>query len=329
MARDGVQDYLMVRAVSDTVLNMALKRNLRLLLCGLSLCAALLQAQDEMPTWLLSQLAEGIADGPAALRADLARIAITEMAAEYAAEADQARHEMQRPGKQAELARWSSEVQKLADDYASLAETITQATPVEVTTGPDGSLYLHVAGQLVVASIPRMNEQAAFEQRVVTRFCALNRCADLVDVPMRATAATRPRARATTLWSFSQDAGPTCSSPDGLEFMYRNTDDLGKKRETCTRVVAELNALATAIETEIAAGARVDWQRLAIVTSADGDEQIILNSSGHTLSLSLPTLAARQELLKRVRPWLAAKVNGTPYTLVITHAEPLLAPAGR
>jgi hypothetical protein len=306
---------------------MALKRNLLLLLCGLSLYSAMLQAQDATPAYPLSQLAEGIADGPAVLRADLAQIALTEMAAEYANEAEQARHEMQRRGKKANLARWSGEVQKLADDYASLAETITQATPVAISTGPDGSLYLHVAGQLVVASIPRMNEQSAFERRVITRFCALNRCEDFMDAPVTAVPATRRRARATTLWSFSQAAGPTCSSPDGLVFMYRNTEDLGQKRETCARVVAELNALATAIKTEIAGGARVDWQRLSIVTSADGDEQVILNSTGHTLRLSLPTLAARQELLKRIRPWLTAKVNGTPYTLVITHAEPLLAPA--
>lgn len=306
---------------------MVLKRNLLLLLCGLSLCATLPQAQDQMPTYLLSQLAEGIADGPAALRADLAQIALTEMAAEYANEAQQARQEMRRRGKKANLGRWSGEVQKLADDYASLAMTITQATPVDISTGPDGSLYMYVAGQLVVASIPRMNEQSAFERRVVTRFCALNRCADLVDLPLTAAPATRRRARAKTLWSFSQDAGPTCSSPDGLVFMYPNTDDLGQKRETCARVVAELNTLASAIKTELAAGTRVDWQRLAIHTSADGDEQVILNGSGHTLRLSLPTLAARQELLKRIRPWLTAKVNGTPYTLVITHAEPLMAPA--
>lgn len=308
---------------------MALKQKLSLLLCGLSLCAALTQAQDATPTWLLSQLSESIADGPATLRTDLARIALTEMAAEYANEAEQARYEMQRRGKKKSLGRWSGEVQKLADDYASLAESITLATPVALSTGPDGSLYLQVAGELVVVSIPRMNEQYAFEQRVVTRFCSLNRCEDLMDVPVRAATATRPRARATTLWSFSQDAGPTCSSPDKLVFMYRNTDDLGRKRETCTRVVAELNALASAIKTEIASGTRVNWQRLEIHTTADGDEQVILNGTGHYLMLPLPTLAARQELLTRVRPWLAAKVNGTPYTLVITHAEPLMAPDRR
>jgi hypothetical protein len=285
------------------------------------------QAQDATPSYLLSQLAEGIADGPATLRADLARIALTEMAAEYANEAEQARYEMQRKGKNASLARWSGEVQKLADDYASLAETIMPATPIDIRTGPEGSLFLHVAGQLVVVSIPRMNEQAAFERQVVTRFCELNRCADLVDVvPLEAAPAKRERARATTLWSFSQDAGPTCSSPDGLVFMYRDTDNLGQKRETCARVVGELNALATAIAADIATGARVDWQRLAIHTTADGNEQVILNSTGHSLYLSLPTLAPREELLKRVRPWLTAKVNGTPYTLVITHADQQLAP---
>ena len=80
----------MVTTVSATVLYMTRKRNLLFLLCGLSLCAPLLQAQEGMPTYPLSQLAEGIADGPAALRADLAQITLTEMAAEYAREAQQA-----------------------------------------------------------------------------------------------------------------------------------------------------------------------------------------------------------------------------------------------
>jgi len=298
-----------------------------LLMGALSLCPVMPRAQEKIPDYLLGELAGGIADGPAPLRADLARIALTEMAAEYARDAERARQEMQRQGTTAKLARWSGEVQKLADDYAGLAETITQATPVETGTGPEGSLFLRVAGQMVVVSIPRLNEQAAFERQIVTRFCSLNRCADLMDVPVQATPAGRPAARATTLWSFSQDAGPVCSSSDGLEFMFRSTDDLGQKRETCARVVGELNALATAMETEIAAGARVDWQRLEIHTPADGDELVILNATGHPLRLSLPALATRPELLQLVRPWLAAKVHGTRYTLVVTHAEQLLAPA--
>ncbi|UCC57188.1 MAG: hypothetical protein JSU75_05535 [Gammaproteobacteria bacterium] len=303
------------------------KRTLLIFLCALSLCAPLLPAQEQMPSYALSQLAEGIADGPAVLRSDLAQIALDEMALEYAREAEQARTEMRRWKKKASLARWSGEVQKLADHYADLAVTITPATPIDIRTGPDGSLYLHVAGQLVVVTIPRMNEQYAFEQQIAARFCEINHCADLVDEPVPAVPAKRPVLRAKTLWSFSQDAGPTCSSPDGLEFMYRNTDNLGQKRETCARVVGELKVLAKAIEGEIATGARVDWQRLAIHTLAEGGEQVILNGTGDTLVLSLPTLAPRPELLKRIRPWLTAKVNGTPYTLVILHAEQLLAPA--
>lgn len=300
-----------------------------LLLCGLSLGSAMLPAQDTTPALPLGQLAEGIASEPAALRADLARIALTEMAAAYAGEAKQARHEIQRSEDRAKLARWSSEVQKLADEYAGLAEILTETTPIEIGTGPEGSLFLHMADQLVVVSIPRLNEQAAFERQIVKRFCSLYRCEDLMDVPLIPPPAAGRVTSATTRWSFRQDAGPTCSSPDGLEFVYRNTDGLGQKRETCTRVVTELNALASAIETEIAAGTRVDWQRLAILTSADGDERVILNGTGQYLRLSLPALAPRRELLERVRPWLAAKVTGATYTLVITHAEQLMAPAGR
>jgi hypothetical protein len=225
------------------------------------------------------------------------------------------------------LARWSLEVQNLADQYSNLAETITPETPIDIRNGPEGSLFLQVAGRLVVVSIPRLNDQPAFERQVVTLFCARYRCEDLMEVAQLPAPAAGPVTRTATLWSFSQDAGPTCSSPDGLEFMFRNTNDLGQKRETCTRVVAELDALARAIEREIAAGTRVDWQRLAIHTLDDGTQQVVLNGTGHSLRLSLPTLAPRPELLKGVRPWLAAKVNGTPYTLVITHAEQRMAPA--
>jgi hypothetical protein len=302
------------------------KRTFPILLCALALCAPLLPAQEGMPNYPLSQLAQGLADEPGLLRADLARIALDEMAMEYAREAEQARAEMRRGRKKSSLARWSGEVQKLADHYAELAATLTEATPIDIRTGPDGSLYLHLGGQLVVVTIPRMNEQFAFEQRIANRFCSLNHCADLVDEPLEIQPAKRPVLRATTLWSFRQDSGPTCSSPDGLEFMYRNTDDLAQKRETCARVVGELDALAKAIESEIASGTRVEWQRLAIHSQAGGGEQVILNGTGHTLLLSLPTLAPRPELLIRVRPWLAAKVNGTPYTLVLMHAEQLMAP---
>jgi hypothetical protein len=299
-------------------------RKLFLLFTGcLSLHTTLLQAQ-QTPAYSLNQLAVRVADEPVPLQSDLARIALTELAAVYADEAEQARYEMRHRAKKPASRRWSVAVQKLADDYAALAESVMPSTTIQVNIGPEGSLYLQLDGKMVVVSSPRMNEQSAFEQRVVERFCNLNRCADLLDTPVLPVPAKTRITRATTLWSFSQNAGPACISRDGLEFMFKNSDNLVQKRDTCARVVAELNILAAALAQEIATGTRVDWRQLAVHARVDGDEQVIFDGTGHYLRLPLPTLAPRRALLKRVRPWLAAKATGTPVTFVILNAGPLL-----
>jgi len=301
-----------------------------LLLCGLPPCAALAQrATPATPMYRLGGLAANIADGPAPLRADLARVAIDELATAYADEAARARRDKRSRTHQADLRRWAAAVEALATDYAALAASILPDTPVEVSIGPEGSLYLIVAGRPVIASDPRMREQAAFEQRVIVRFCELNRCDDLLDEPVAAPAFAPDAGTDKVLWSFSQQAGPVCSSTDGLEFQFLNMDNLGSKREACARTTAELNALAAAIAREVAGGIRVDWNRLVIQHLPDGDEQVILNGDGDYLRLALPTLVARQNLFTLVLPWLAAKVNGQHYTLVVLNAGRLLAPAGQ
>jgi len=301
-----------------------------LLLCALPPCAAPAQyATPDAPVYRLSGLAANIADGPAPLRADLARVAIDELAMAYADEAARARRDKRNRTQQADLRRWAAAVEALASDYAALAASILPDTPVEVRTGPEGSLYLIVAGRPVIASDPRMREQAAFEQRVIARFCELNLCDDLLDEPVAVPAVMPDAAAATVQWSFSQQAGPVCSSDDGLEFQFLNMDNIGSKREACARTTAELSALAAAVAREVAGGIRVDWNRLVIQHLPEGDEQVILNGEGDYLRLALPTLVARQELFALVLPWLAAKVNGQHYTLVVLNAGRLLAPAGR
>jgi hypothetical protein len=303
------------------------------LLGGLLVCTAPTRAQQAAhpaPAYRLNRLAANIADGPAMLRADLARIAIDELAMAYADEAARARRDKRRRAQQSDLWRWAAAVEGLAAEYSALAATITFDTPVEINVGPDDDLHLVVAGRSVVVGNPRMREQAAFEQRVIARFCELNLCRDLLDepdLPVTATAAARRHAE--PQWSFSQQAGPVCSTDDGLEFQFRNMEDIGRKREACARVAAELNTLAMAIAQDVAGGIRVDWNRLVIQHLPDGDEQVILNGEGDYLRLSLPLLVARQELINVVRPWLAAKVSGQRYTLVVLNAGRLLAPPGR
>jgi len=289
-------------------------------------------AQDTTPAPAASQinrLAAALVDAPAALRADFAVAAITEMVADYNAEASRARRETRGRDREHDLARWSGAVDAYAAELTATAENITAETPIRVTIGADTSISLDIDGKPVLVSSPRVREQSRFEERVLNRFCAQYPCEDLIaeyHPPQPAPAAARDTE---TVWSFSQQAGPACSTSDGLEFQFRDMKNLGEKRESCARIVSELNALAAALAWHIANGTRVDWNRLAI-QAPPGDEEehrVELNAGGDTIRLPLPALAAATPLFELVRPWLAAKAAGQPhYRLVVLNADELMAP---
>jgi hypothetical protein len=117
-----------------------------------------------------------------------------------------------------------------------------------------------------------------------------------------------------------------CSTDDGLVFQFRDTSDLDRKRRACNQVVAELNALATLLAMETAHGTRIDWNRLSIRTIPGGDRQIItLNGNGETAILALPALAKATSMFRQLRPWLAARIDGNSYRLVIINSGQLMA----
>lgn len=307
-------------------MNIRLQFTVVLLGC-LALASTLARDAWSVPVSRLNELALAIVDEHVVMHTDLAQIALNELAATYEDEATRARQDARanKPG----LWRWAAAVQNLATEYRTLAGSITMSTPIDIGIGPENSLFLTIDGRLVAVSSPRMNEQAAFERKIITQFCALNRCEDLLAAPMAAAAAPDiDHHNGNTRWSFSQNTGPVCASTDGLQFQFTSMENLGRKRQVCALTVAELDALATAIAGEVTDGARVDWNRLAIHSLADGDEQVTINGVGHYVRLPLPILAERRELLELVRPWLAAKVRGAPYTFVVLHAGRLLGPPG-
>jgi hypothetical protein len=276
----------------------------------------------------LNDLALAVANGHIMLRVDLAQIALTELAATYDDEARRARQDMRTRAKKPGLGRWSAEVQSLAEDYRALAESISQYTTIDINIGAENSLYLTIDGRLVAVSSPRMNEQSAFEQNIIAQFCALNRCEELLEMPMAAAAKTVADRAGTTRWSFSQNAGPVCEGTDGLQFQFSNMDNLGRKRDVCARTVTELNTLTAALATKLEFGVRIDWERIMIRSLPGGEEQVTLNREGDYIQQSLPTLAQRRDLFRLVRPWLAAKAKGTPYPMVVLNAGRLLGEPG-
>jgi len=273
----------------------------------------------------LSSLARALVDAPADMRADFAWIVIAEMATTYAEEAARARRESAWGKDRRGLLRWSNAVEAFADDLAALSDTIDSTTPVDIRTGPDNSIYLYVDGRPVIVNSPRGTGQVDFERRVQESFCRLQAC-DSLDLepseplPQVGTRADAPR------WSFSQQAGPVCLTDDGLEFQFGDMANLGRHREICAQVIAELNDLVDAIAVQQSQGVRVDWNYLVVRPLAgETGQRVVLNGTGGEVRMALPVLATRPDLFRVVRPWLAAKAGGGSYHLVVINAERLFA----
>ena len=273
----------------------------------------------------LSSLARALVDAPPPMRADFAWIVIAEMAATYAEEATRARRESTRGKDRRGLLRWSNAVEAFAEDLAALSGRIDSTTPVDIRAGPDNSVYLYVDGRPVIVNSPRGAVQVEFERRVQESFCRLQACDSLVFEPPEPVPLARTRAPAPR-WSFSQQAGPVCLTDDGLEFQFRDMVNLQRHREICAQVIAELRGLAGAIAAQQSQGVRVDWNDLVIRPLAgETGQRVILNGAGGEVRLALPALAARPDLFRIVRPWLAAKAGGGSYHLVVINAERLFA----
>jgi hypothetical protein len=302
------------------------------LLCCLSSGLAMArQAAAALPpapaTSQINRLAVALVDAPGAVRADFAVAAIAEMVVDYNEEAVRARREARDHGRDRDLGRWAVAVDAYAAELTAIANGVTAETPIRVAIGADDSISLDIDGRPVLVSSPRVREQSAFEERVLNRFCYLHPCADLI-ADYRHLEPAVSTMDAETYWSFSQQAGPSCSTGDGLEFQFRNMQDLRQKREACRDIVRELNALAVSLAWNLSNGGRIDWNRLTI-HPAPGEEahQVELASDGSTIRLALPALAATTRLFELVRPWLAAKAGGQPaYRLVIINADELMAP---
>lgn len=279
------------------------------------------------PASQINRLATALADAPSELRADFAMAAITEMVAGYNEEALRARREARGRAGSRDLGRWSLAVDAYAAKLTMIADRVHADTPIGITIGADNIIILDIDGRPVLLSSPRVREQSAFEERVLERFCYQHPCEELIagyQPPQVAEATRDPE----IVWTFSQQAGPTCSTSDGLEFQFRTMQDIGEKRAICANIVRELNLLATTLAWHIANGARIDWNRLVILGSpGEAEQQIELGTGGETLRLPLPSLIETPRLFELVRPWVAAKANGQPqYRLVVLNADELMAP---
>ncbi len=274
----------------------------------------------------LSQLAMALGDAPGPLRSDFAVIAIAQMAEAHSAEAERARREATRLAQQRDPRRWAGAVDAYAAELLGIAGRITPETSLDIKIGPANTVYLVVDGTPVMVNGPLASQQTAFEQQIIERFCGFYSCDELLAGYQAPLPPSRPDT-SVTQWSFSQRAGPVCSTADGLEFQFRDMENLAGHREACARIVAELDTLAGGIVRSRASGIRVDWDHIAIqALPGSARHQVRLNPAGAVIIAPLPGLAATPRLFTLLRPWLAARVSGGRYRLVVINADRHLAP---
>jgi len=266
-------------------------------------------------------LAVHLKDTPLEERADFALVALSELIDAYSRETAQARAELLRTGGNRDLSRWVRAVDDLILKLQGLLDALSPETPVQIIERDAETVYLIVDGSPVLLNGPRVSDRAMLEQRVVERFCSRNYCDDLFEDELpRATALAT--LASPPLWRFSDQGGPVCASGNGLELQFRSASDLRQKREICTRVVAELNSLVTALRGSVGDGKPVDWNYLAIHPDPGTDlQRVIFNAAGDYLLLSLPSLSGAEQFFRASLPWVAARVEDKSYNLVILNAE--------
>jgi len=282
---------------------------------------------------LLVQIAVVVEDSPLPMRRDFAWLAMTEMASIYKAEANRARLEARHTARASDAARWAAAVEDYAAKMQAMADSITSTTPIEIIIGANSSINLYVDGEPVIVTGAISGQQGDYEQRVMEQFCVLYLCERLLadfnlPVPETTAAITKKRSSNAAYWSFSQYAGPVCMTDDGLEFQFREMSGMKQKRAACSRIVAELYDLVHALARMRDQGSMVDWRALQISPIADSEEHRVMLNTSAEIRLSLPGLAASKDLLRIVRPWLAARVNGKEFHLVVLNAGDLLQGVG-
>jgi hypothetical protein len=306
-----------------------------LLVLGMSPVQALARgtvsgAPDGQP--LLVQIAMVIEDSPLPMRRDFAWLAMSEMANMYTEEANRARLETRHTARARDTARWAASVDAYAARIKAMADSITDATPVEISIGAGGSVNLFVGGEPVIVTGVFTGQQAAYEQQVIEQFCVLYLCERLLtefelSVPDTKVIAKKRRRNA-AYWSFSEYAGPVCMTDDGLEFQFREMSGIIQKRAVCSQIVAELYDLVYVLARKHKQGIMVDWGALEInpIAGSEG-HQVVLNSSDD-IRIPLPGLAASKDLFRVVRPWLAARAKGQEFHLVVLNAGHLMQGVG-
>ncbi len=272
-------------------------------------------------TTSIQQLALSLARQPEA-KAAFAVDALSEMATSLQAETALARQQARGIDSARSLRRWIAAVDGYTAQILALAGSIDIGTPVALSVGKDNGLFIVVRGQSIMLSAPRRELQSSLEQMVINRFCSHHPCDD--SLRSRATATQVGVAASQPRWSFSDGAGPSCVSDDGIVLQFSSSSRLGAKREFCQQLVSELRVIAFTLKQQQQQGVPVELDALKVYAiPAMAEHQLDFNTAGNSAQLILPVSYAMPQLLQQARPWIRARADNRRATLVLDNAEEL------
>ncbi len=246
----------------------------------------------------------------AEMRADFVTTALALLADAYAEEASLARQAALTATDGEKLLGWARAVEHFARQLPWLVDDVEQGFPVGLIPGSDGSFSVSVAGRRLMLIHPRADQQAVFEQSILTAFCRRHDCAAFT--PGQAALEPIPVSAANVhpQWTFTE-SGAVCSHR-GLEVDFGSGPDIARKRATCEQLLREAVVLSQEIGWQRRHAVRIDWEALSLSPLPGRmDYALSLNAAGDTLLASVPLIHASPGLLQAITPWLRSEVMQT------------------
>lgn len=265
-------------------------------------------AQEAGEQSLFQRTAKYVQYASPELRRDFAVTALSSLAAAYFAEATLAREDARKAGRDADLRGWAFTVDRFASQMPLLLEDMELGLPVNLTIGQDQILAITVADRTVILSPPRLNQQSAFEQRILVEFCARHDCeqflpaeAEPEPIPV-STVLVRPN------WVFSAQ-GSDCSY-EGINVRFNSAQNMTNARLICEQFLQEVIALTAQLAWQQRHAVPIEWDKLRIQATPQRPEHMLrLNTAGDVVLVTVPLLYNSPGLLRQLIPWMRVRLS--------------------
>lgn len=276
-------------------------------------------AANAEPTTRFQRTVQYLQEAAPELRSDFAATALSSMASAYVKEAQLAREQARSAGKP-NLWAWSANVDRYAGQISLLLEDVELGLPVQLSLAGGKSLAVTVADRTIIVSHPRLNEQSAFEQGILTDFCASNSCEQFApdngaNEPIPVSAARiRPN------WTFTAQ-GSLCAYR-GITVQFDNAQNMANARLICEQLLQEIMALTEELAWQQRYAVSIEWERVEVHPIPHSPEHSVqINTQGDTVLVTIPMLYSSTDLLKQLIPWMRAQVSGQEGVNVDLHAN--------